>query len=592
MNSLTTPARRRTPSLRHLVPLLPLVPVLLFLGALFLVPILLLLSRSVMTPDGTWSAANFARLFESSAYSKSLWITIKVGAATAMLSVGLGYPLAMLIARSRPSMTSVLTLGVLIPYWAGVLMRTFGWMVLLGREGVINAWLAGLGFGHLPALIYNFSGVMIGMVNAYMPLAILVMVSVMKAIDPRLISAAATLGAGAGETFWRVYFPLSLPGVASALLLVFISSLGVFVTPALLGSGDEVMIAQVIIDQVQQLLNWGFAGAVATLVLVTALVIFKAFSQVFGVDTLTGRSDASRAPRYGKRRIGRHATGVLAAASDRIERGIDRVMSAVPGARRLRAAPRYLLAGLILLFLIAPALFLIPVSFTEGSFIQWPPRGFSLRWYMLVLGSDIWARAAIRSFGIGFASATLALVISLPTAIALTRRRFAGQQAMLGFILAPMIVPHILLAVSLYLVYARIGLVGTSVGLVLGHAVIAIPYTVMTLMATLTTYDRRLDQAADTLGAGVLQRVRHVTLPIIRPGLIAAFLIAFVTSFEELTLAMFVTGGLSSTLPNQLWSEMLMAASPALAAVSTLIFAFVVVIAVAIHLLRGRDRSA
>ncbi|SAK64666.1 ABC transporter permease subunit [Caballeronia ptereochthonis] len=589
MSSLATSSRRRMPTLRHMA---PLVPVLLFLGALFLVPILLLLSRSVITPDGAWSAANFVRLFETSAYSKSLWITIRVGAVTALLSVGLGYPLAMLIARSRPSMASLLTLGVLIPYWAGVLMRTFGWMVLLGREGVVNAWLSTLGFGHLPALIYNFSGVMIGMVNAYMPLAILVMVSVMKTIDPRLISAAATLGAGTGETFWRVYFPLSLPGVASALLLVFISSLGVFVTPALLGSGDEVMIAQVIIDQVQQLLNWGFAGAVATLVLVTAFVIFKAFDRLFGVDTLTGQADAGRSPRYGKWRFGRRVAGGLAAASDRIERACERIMAGVPGAGHTRKAMRYLLAGLILLFLVAPALFLIPVSFTEGSFIQWPPRGFSLRWYALILGSDLWARAALRSFGIGFASAALALVISLPTAIALTRRRFAGQQALLGFILAPMIVPHILLAVSLFLVYARLGLVGTSAGLVLGHTVIALPYTVITLMATLTTYDRRLDQAADTLGAGVLQHIRFVMLPVIRPGLIAAFLIAFVTSFEELTLAMFVTGGLSSTLPNQLWSEMLMAASPALAAVSTLIFAFVVVIAVAIHLLRARDRRA
>jgi putative spermidine/putrescine transport system permease protein len=574
---------------------LPLVPVLLFLGVLFIVPVAMLLSHSVIGPDGGWSTHNFGRLLSSGSYLKSLWLTVKISFWTALTSVALSYPLAVLIARSTRSTASILTLAILVPYWAGVLMRTFGWFVMLGRNGVVNALLKSAGLHDAPPqLIYNYSGVMIGMINAYMPLAILVMVSAMKSIDRRLLSAAATLGAGRGQTFWQVYFPLSTPGVVSALLLIFISSLGTFVTPALLGGVGEVMIAQTIIDQVQQVLDWGFAGAVATLLLVTTLVIFGLYSLTFGIETLTGqRATTQRSGRstLGKR-AGMRVTSLLGAACDMLERMVDRRGSAGNAprpARPGRAPMLWLASALILTFLIAPIVVLVPISFTSSSFIQWPPQGFSVRWYVSVLTSDVWLRAALRSVGVGVLSAVLALAITLPAAIAITRRRHAGQQWLIGLLLAPMIVPHILLAVALFFTFAKLDMVGSDVGLVLGHTVICIPYTLITLMATLSTYDRRLDQAADVLGASTLQRLRFVTLPVIRSGLVAAFLIGFVTSFEELTIAMFVTGGLSATLPKQLWSNMLLAVSPELAAVSTLMLCFVLSIAAMVHLMRRRQ---
>src|SRR3546814_18267410 len=171
-------------------------------------------------------------------------------------------------------------------------------------------------------------------------------------------------------------------------------------------------------------------------------------------------------------------------------------------------------------------------------------------------------------------TAALAVLLALPAAIALTRRRVAGQRLILVTMLAPMIIPHILLSVALLLVFAPLGLVGNDFGLILGHVVICLPYTFVTLMAVLSTYDRRLDLAANTMGASTWQRFWRITLPLIRPGLIAAFLIAFVTLFEELTLALFITGSLSDHLPKQLRSEILMDDSPALAAGSTLTLAF------------------
>jgi putative spermidine/putrescine transport system permease protein len=132
-----------------------------------------------------------------------------------------------------------------------------------------------------------------------------------------------------------------------------------------------------------------------------------------------------------------------------------------------------------------------------------------------------------------------------------------------------------IIAVALFYLYARIGLVGSSVGLVLGHAVLAIPFVVVTVMAVLKNYDERLDQAASSLGATPARTLYHVTLPLIRAGLIAAFLFAFVTSFDELTIALFVTGGLTTTLPKQMWDDALLKVTPTLAAVSTVLILFV-----------------
>jgi putative spermidine/putrescine transport system permease protein len=145
----------------------------------------------------------------------------------------------------------------------------------------------------------------------------------------------------------------------------------------------------------------------------------------------------------------------------------------------------------------------------------------------------------------------------------------------MAFILSPLIIPRMIIAVALFYLYARIGLVGTSLGLVLGHTVLAVPYVVVTVMAVLKNYDERLDQAAGTLGANPGRTLWHITFPLIRPGLIAAFLFAFITSFDELTIALFVSGGLATTLPKQMWDDALLKVSPTLAAVSTVLLIFV-----------------
>jgi putative spermidine/putrescine transport system permease protein len=153
-------------------------------------------------------------------------------------------------------------------------------------------------------------------------------------------------------------------------------------------------------------------------------------------------------------------------------------------------------------------------------------------------------------------------------------------------------VPRMIIAVGLFYLFARIGLVGTSVGLAIGHTVIAVPYVVMTMMAVLRNYDTRLDLAAQSLGATPWQTLRHVTFPILGAGLLSSFLFAFATSFDELTIALFASGGLTSTLPKQFWDEVTLQISPVIAAVSTCLFVFLALLITFAEWLRRRSAAA
>jgi putative spermidine/putrescine transport system permease protein len=257
------PAAARPPlSQAALVRAWPIYPLLLFIAALFVYPVVQILWLSFVDAEGNPTAANFTRVFTTPVYLQTLGITFEIAGWTTVIAILAGYPVAYLLANSSARTRASLTLLVLMPFWTSFLVRTFAWMILLGRNGAINRLLVSAGITDAPlSLIFNFTGVMIGMVHAMMPLAIVTMLSVMENIDLTLVKAARTLGARGGQSFWRIYFPLSLPGVAAAGLLVFITALGFFITPALLGGPRQTMISQVIISVVQELMNWRFAGA-------------------------------------------------------------------------------------------------------------------------------------------------------------------------------------------------------------------------------------------------------------------------------------------------------------------------------------------
>jgi putative spermidine/putrescine transport system permease protein len=195
-----------------------------------------------------------------------------------------------------------------------------------------------------------------------------------------------------------------------------------------------------------------------------------------------------------------------------------------------------------------------------------------MRWYQDIFASPVWASAFWRSLGVGLGAALLASAIGIPAAFAFAQQSVPARSLLLGAVLAPIILPRIIVALGLFYVLSRLGLVGSSIALAVGHAALALPFVVITVMATLKSYDRRLDAAASVLGARTTARLTRVTLPIIMPGTVSAFIFAFGTSFDDLTLSLFVSGGLFTTLPKQMWDDALLKVSPSLAAVSVLLF--------------------
>src|SRR5262245_57676034 len=239
-----------------------LLPALAWLGILFVYPIGRLLYASLFTPS--LSLQSYARLLGTSVYATVFTNTFEISATVTVLALVLGYPLAFVLATARPRASRLLLAAIIVPLWTSVLVRTYAWMVLLGRRGLVNEGLQGLGLLDSPLpLLYNRLGVTIGMVHVLLPFMVLPVYSVMRGIDVDLLKAAQNLGASRFQSFLRVYLPLSLPGLVTGCLLVFVTALGFFVTPALLGGRGDMMIAMLIDTQVSQLLDWGLGAALA-----------------------------------------------------------------------------------------------------------------------------------------------------------------------------------------------------------------------------------------------------------------------------------------------------------------------------------------
>ena len=549
-------------------------PLALLLVLFLVYPVGQLLLLSVQNDSG-FTLAQYRQLFASSVYVDVLLITLKISLVTTLVCVVTGYPIAYLISMVGKERKARLLFLVLLSFWTSFLVRAFAWIVLLGRNGVINKLLVSLGITASPAsLLYHFGSVIVGMVNALLPLAVLTMLSVMENIDRNLPRAAATLGARPGMAFWKVYFPLSLPGVAAAGIMVFVTAIGFFIVPALLGGRRETMITQLIIDQIQQTMNWGFAGAISVLLLVV-LIVFAVYDRLLGLSTMTGAATAQK-PQPSR------LTAPLQTAGDVLLTVLgslsDRIIGLLPSRRSGRSPDRpglglQVFVWAILLVISLPTLLMIPLSFGSGG-LNWPPQGFTLHWYETVMDSPVWTQALLRSLMVGVGTGFLAMLIGTPAAFLLVRSEIPGKAAWLAFVLSPIVVPRMIIAVGLFYMFARIGLVGSAFGLILGHTVVAVPYVVMTMMAVLRNYDTRLDLAAQSLGARPFATLRYVTFPILGAGMMSSFLFAFATSFDELTIALFATGGLNATLPKQFWDEVTLQVSPVIAAVSTCLFVF------------------
>lgn len=270
-------------------------------------------------------------------------------------------------------------------------------------------------------------------------------------------------------------------------------------------------------------------------------------------------------------------------------------MTAVAPPARAAKAPRRvglwlgIVAGLVLFYLIFPILVIVPLSFSSALYLSFPPPGFSLQWYENFFDRTDWLDAAGLSIWVGGTVMVLATLLGTPAALGLVRGRFWGRKLINAFILSPLIAPVIIVAIGVYFFYARIGVVGNPFALVLAHTSLAVPFVVINVSATLQGFDERLEYAAMNLGATPWRTFWQVTLPVIRPGVLAGAVFAFISSFDELIVALFVSGSTAVTLPRKMWQSIRFEIDPTIAAVSTLLIAFTGALFLTAELLRRRS---
>jgi putative spermidine/putrescine transport system permease protein len=274
---------------------------------------------------------------------------------------------------------------------------------------------------------------------------------------------------------------------------------------------------------------------------------------------------------------------------------LERLEIAVQPRRSRRAIPwaRIVLgifSALVLLYLVAPVLIVIPMSFSAAKYLSFPPPGLSLQWYENFFARSDWTSATIQSIRVAFMVMVLSTVLGVAASLALVRASFPGKEIVNLIIVSPLVVPAIIVAIAIYGLYVQLRLVQTFWGLVLAHTVLAIPYVIVNVSATLRGFDIRLEQAAQSLGANGWQTFRHVTLPLISPGIFAGAVFAFITSFDELIVALFIAGARGRTLPMRMFEGLRMEIDPTIAAVSSMLITFSVLVLASAELVRRRSQ--
>ncbi|WP_205816682.1 ABC transporter permease [Burkholderia sp. Ac-20345] len=265
-----------------------MVPALLIVIIVLITPILLLGWQSLFDMSGILTLSNYTRLL-TPVYRNAFISTFEMSALVTVLVLLLGYPLAYMLSQLPSRVASICMVFVVLPFWTSTLVRTYAWMVLLQRNGLINTWLTGMGvIDHPLQLVNNLTGTAIGMTHVMLPCLVLPLYSAMKAIDPVYMRAAANCGATPVQAFWQAYFPMTIPGLSAGIVIVFVLCLGFYVTPALLGGGHVNMLSMQIQSDVAMSGNPGAASALGIVLVILTMIVLAAMGRLFGLEKMYG----------------------------------------------------------------------------------------------------------------------------------------------------------------------------------------------------------------------------------------------------------------------------------------------------------------
>jgi putative spermidine/putrescine transport system permease protein len=595
---------------RHIFLLGPLV---VYLCVFFIYPLYSVLIQSLFDPKFT--TEHYLEIVKYSVYVRMLWNALEICAVITLMCILLGYPIAYYLTISESSWATILMIAVVTPFWMSILVRTYAWMMILGRYGVVNDFLMGLGIIENPLdLMFNRFGVYVGMVYVMFPYAVLPMVSVMKGIDRNLMRAADNLGSTPWQSFKNVFLPLSFPGVGAGILLTFIRSVGSFITPTLMGSTRDTMLAQGIQSQIEEVSNWGLASALSVMLFVVVIILFFIYNRFLGIDMLWGgqQKNQSKTPAKGPAADSSQKPGIIlkikntlwneerATALDQVIWGfqdrVDQLRTTLS-----RAVPAFIkkiswnIFGLnsvcffTFILLIFPILIIIPIAFSNDMYLNFPPKTWGFGLFKSYFSSTLWMSSTKVSFIVAFQVMILATILGTLASLSLVRGTYKGKSYWYALILSPMIIPVIITAIACYFFFAKLKLIGTITGLVLAHTVLAVPFVVIVMTSTLKGFDEELEQASMNLGAGRIRTFFNITFPIIRPGIITAVLFAFIASFDELVGAMFICGVRATTLPKQMWDGIRDEINPIIASASALLIFLTIFLMVLISIMKRRQ---
>jgi putative spermidine/putrescine transport system permease protein/spermidine/putrescine transport system permease protein len=261
-------------------------PAVLIIVAIILIPVGWLFYLSFVGGDGQLSLEHYQKMIQYKSYARVFMTTFQVSMLTTLICILIGYPLAYFLALLPQRLAGFFMLAVLLPFWTSLLVRTYAWLVLLQRKGILNDFAIHIGLWETPIkLVHNMTGTLIGMAHIMLPFLVLPLYGAMRKIERDMMHAAANLGASPIHAFWKIFFPLSLSGLVAGSLIVFVLCLGFYVTPAVLGGGRVVMVATQITAILENQFDWGAASALGVVLLVATLVILYAASRLLKLDS-------------------------------------------------------------------------------------------------------------------------------------------------------------------------------------------------------------------------------------------------------------------------------------------------------------------
>jgi len=522
--------------------LMLMAPIVAFLALFFAWPVVLVLGNSFGGNGGP--IGEYIEFFTSNTYVRIVFRTIFVALLVTALCLLIGYPYAYLMVRTKGKMLAFLTGVVLLSFFTSVMVRSFAWIVMLQRNGIIDRIAQWLGFEGL-VLRGSTTGVTIAMVQVMLPFMIFPLYSAMAGIDTRLERASTSLGATKWTTFRDIWFPLSMPGVIGGSVIVFVTSLGFYVIPGLVGSPSNQLLSHLIYSLINTVLNIPLASAASVVMLLMALLVVLPTMMRYDVTGSTTSRFASDEGRGGKQSIW-----------------------------------LWIFGALVIALLLVPGLVVIPLSFPENRSFAFPPQGFSWQWYANFFNSRQWWGAFITSIQVAVLVTFTSTVLAVFAGLALRRSSTRVRTVIRALVLTPRIVPGVIIALAVYGLFLDWRLNITITGFVIAHTVMALPFAFIPIAATLEQFDTRFEQAAASLGASRITTFFQIILPLISTGMMTGALFAFVISFDEVVVSLFVGGVGMRTLPVQMYNSIANDIDPTIAAASTMLLlltAFIVI---------------